>query len=219
MHAACCISAHTTCAIFFLATAWCALVLTVASFFSCYEFLNCFSKKNMNPQLLPMESIQNLDHEIQDHFVHYSSLICGDFSDLRESFFFLFPPLATRLEGQESMLPKYPKDDSTLCAVFFSYTTCQPTTPQDHMTCIAKRITLHPNKLYVLPSTTLFISPHPPGLHPTLLTHTSLCFLSEKENLIDSYRERDEEPQASSYPFLLLKEQQGGAATPLRSLH
>ena len=60
MHAACCISAHTTCAIFFLATAWCALVLTVASFFSCYEFLNCFSKKNMNPQLLPMESIQTL---------------------------------------------------------------------------------------------------------------------------------------------------------------
>ena len=116
------------------------------------------------------------------------------------------------------MLPKYPKDDSTLCAVFFSYTTCQPTTPQDHMTCIAKRITLHPNKLYVLPSTTLFIPPHPPGLHPTLLTHISR-FLSEKENLIDSYRERDEEPQASSYPFLLLKEQQGGAATPLRSLH
>lgn len=89
---------------------------------------------------------------------------------------------------------------------------------------------MHPNKLYIyafLSSTTLFIPPHHPGSHPTLVvthTHISACFLSKKENLIHSYskeRERDEEPpQASSYPFLILKEQQqGGAATPLRSLH
>jgi len=130
--------------------------------------------------------------------------------------FFFFLATRSHLRGRSQCYPSTQKMTQR-CVLSFLATLPANLPPQDHMTCIAKRITLHPNKLYVLPSTTLFISPHPPGLHPTLLTHISR-FLSEKENLIDSYRERDEEPQASSYPFLL-KEQQGGAATPLRSLH
>lgn len=158
-------------------------------------FLFCSTKRTMYESSTPpvLESIQNFDHGIQDHFVHYSSLICGwDFvqtrgeSSLYFSFFWsIF--LATRLEGGKSQCYPSTKKMTQRCVLSFLATLAANLPPQRpyDMHC-QKDNTASPNKLYMLPSTTLFISPHHPGLHPIYaFSHTSLVSLARKGTVPD----------------------------------